>query len=131
MESSLCQHLKNLLIDQGIARQNVEIRYDRARLKKNDIVKQIADLKNQIQSARRKSLASGGLARLGPVGAAAAALSKLESEVRLSRLEGELAQLEPRLPRIEAEAGSLASELNNLTENRKTTRKQLHKEGCT
>lgn len=131
MESSLCQHLKNLLKDQEISEQQVKIRLFRANEEKDRITDRISNSKSQIQTARNKSQLSGGLARLGPTGAAAATLSKLESEVRISWLEGELTQLEQKLPRVESEVSSLANELHNLTENAKVTHRQLREEGCT
>ncbi len=131
MEKSLCNHLRDVLIRQRNVLGPAHNALFRATDEKRRLTNQIADLENQVSITGSEAQIGRTASRFDPAGVGVAIVTGLDSQIRLSRLEGELAQLEQKLPRIEAEGRSLANELNDLKKNIPITEEMLRKEGCT
>lgn len=126
-----CDDIRYQLIDQRNKLMTAHTLIIPARQERDRLQRLLDDLENRIQNARLDAQVGRTAPRaLGPGGFAVSALSTLESEIRIGRLEGELVRTEADLANAERNFEDAESQVRALESTIRATEAELRRNGC-
>jgi len=130
--SSLCNTLRNTLLNHQNELQVVRSQLFQVRQEKQRLDQLISNIKNQIENARLSAQVGRNAGRIfGPLGGGAVAvLSGTETAIRIARLESEKNNAESKIGQVTLEVSRLDEALRGHEFGIPQTLREMEREGC-
>jgi uncharacterized protein YlxW (UPF0749 family) len=132
IDSIECQKIYGSYINDTDKANSLESKLFRKDREAKDVTRKVKEIDAQIRNEMISDIVGGaaGVVIGGGGGAAIEALNKLRSQIRIGRLQDELARAKEKEVALVEEVRQWTAELNNLRGNAKTSLNEFNRMGC-